>query len=47
MSILIMTGCLMSGGCLPDNFWPGVWGNTVIDGTISAILANALTALGL
>lgn len=25
---------LFSGSCVPDNLWAGIWGATIIDGTV-------------
>ncbi|GMV95873.1 MAG: hypothetical protein HRF43_08690 [Phycisphaerae bacterium] len=47
---VVTTGtCLLwgAGGCLPEDFWPAFFGDTIIAGVGSALLASALTSAGL
>ncbi len=44
MSFVTLGGTLMTGSCLPDNFWAGKWGEIVnrgIFGVINAVLGAA------
>lgn len=36
-----------AGGCLPENFYATLLGDTVVTGTVSALLTAALAAIGL
>lgn len=47
MAFLSMGGFLAQGACLPDNFWSEVWGYTIVDATIAAVVSTALAAVGL
>lgn len=35
-----------AGGCLPEDFWPGFVGDTIVTGVGSALLAAGLAAAG-
>jgi hypothetical protein len=44
MSLLVVGGTLMTGTCLPDNYWAGKWGEVInrgIFGVINAVLGAA------
>lgn len=44
MSLLAVGGTLMTGACLPDNYWAGKWGEIInrgIFGAINAVLSGA------
>ena len=47
--VLAMTalgGVMLSGGCLPPNFWATVFADTLVTGTVAAVQTRILTALG-
>lgn len=46
-SLLVAGGMLFQNSCLPDNFWAGLWGYTLVDGTTAALRNTVLNALGL
>ena len=37
MSLLAVGGTLMTGSCLPDNYWAGKWGEILNSGIFAAI----------
>jgi hypothetical protein len=40
-------GMVLSGGCVPESFWADLWANTIITGTVNAILTKVLASFGL
>ena len=47
LAVAAMGGFVFAGGCLPANFWSTTWASTIVTGTVAAVQARALTALGL
>jgi hypothetical protein len=47
LTMVTLGGTLLAGGCVPENFWADLWANTVITGTVNAILAQVLASVGL
>jgi len=46
MTLLTVGGTLLTGSCLPDNFWAGKWGEIVNRGIFAAINAVVGAATG-
>ena len=47
---LAASGCLLlglGGGCLPDNLWATILGDTIISGVATAVRDAVLTSVGL
>lgn len=36
---------LSTGACVPDNFWVGLWGDTVITGATSIVVEAVVTGV--
>lgn len=39
-------GFMLSGGCLPPNFWATTFADTILTSTMAAVQARILAALG-
>ncbi len=46
LAMTALGGVMLSGGCLPPNFWATVFADTLVTGTVAAVQTRILTALG-